>query len=248
LGAPRTLLLAFLLAASGCGREAILHGLDEGRANHVIVALDEAGVAARKERDDAAEGSWRVEVSPGDAAAARRILAERELPRRTPPGFGEVFGKGSVVPTPSEERALYLHALCGELARSLEAIDGVVEARVHVALPSPEVLRPEPGGGSRAAVLVRTRSGARAGLERLAPGIQSLVAGAVQGLDAAAVAVVIAEAPASSRAVSAGSGRRRTVLALAALALAGAAIVLPLGLHWRRFPWARLRAFRIRPS
>ena len=79
---------------------------------------------------------------PGDASRAQRLLSERELPRPRPPGFGEVFGKGSLVPTPTEEHALYLHALAGELARSLEAIDGVVGARVHLGLPRPDPFLP----------------------------------------------------------------------------------------------------------
>ena len=45
-------------------------------------------------------------------------------------GFGEIFGKGSLVPTPTEERALYVEALSGELARTLESVEGVTSARV----------------------------------------------------------------------------------------------------------------------
>ncbi len=216
-----------LIALSGCGREEILHGMEEAQANQVLVALDEGGVRGEKRRDEGGEGTWRVEVPTSDAAKAQRLLAERELPRPRPPGFGEVFGKGSVVPTPSEERALYLHALSGELARSVEAIDAVVEARVHLALPPQDPLRTEPAPPPRAAVLVKVRPGARARLDPLAPGIQALVAGAVAGLDAAAVAVVIAEgAPAPRPADAGGSGRRGVLIALAAVA-AVLAILLP---------------------
>ena len=140
----RILALAFL-ALPACGREEILHGLEEAQANQALVALDEAGVAAEKRRDESSENAWRVDVASGEAARAQRILAERELPHPRAPGFGEVFGKGSVVPTPAEERALYLHALSGELSRSVEAIDGVVEARVHLALPVQDPLRADPG-------------------------------------------------------------------------------------------------------
>src|SRR5512146_2253606 len=122
--------LSVVLGLAGCGREELVHGLDETQANQVVVALDESGIGAEKRRDEGNEGTWRVEVASGSSSAAHRVLAARELPRRPPPGFGEVFGKGSVVPSSSEERALYLHALSGELARSIEAIDGVVDARV----------------------------------------------------------------------------------------------------------------------
>jgi type III secretion protein J len=207
------------LALAGCGREEILHGLEEAQANQVLVALDEGGVRGEKRRDDGSDGTWRVEVAAAEAARAQRLLAERELPRPRPPGFGEVFGKGSVVPTPSEERALYLYALAGELARSVEAIDGVVEARVHLALAPQDPLRPDPAPPPRGAVLVKVRPGARARLEPLAPGIQSLVAGAVAGLDASAVSVVIAEgAPLPRPPDARDGGRRNTLLALTASA------------------------------
>ena len=79
----------------------------------------------------------------------------------------------------------------------------------------------------RAAVLVKVRPAARARLEPLAPGIQSLVAGAVAGLEPAAVAVVVAETAPASRAPDSGAaGGRRGVL----LALAGVAGLLALAL------------------
>jgi type III secretion protein J len=221
----RRLALLPLLLAAGCGREEILHGLEENQANQILVALDEGGVRAEKRRDEGAEGAWRVEVDGAESARAQRLLAERELPRPRPAGFGEVFGKGSVVPTPSEERALYLHALSGELARSVEAIDGVTGARVHLALPPQDLLRPDPGPPPRAAVLVKARAGARGRLDALAPGIQALVAGSVAGLEPAAVSVVIAEAPPPASAPRP-PGRGRALL----LGLSGAAALLGLGL------------------
>jgi type III secretion protein J len=226
---PTAALLASLalLALTACSQEEIVHGLEESQANQVLVALDEDGMRAEKRREEGSEGTWRVEVASSEAPRAQRLLAERELPRPRPPGFGEVFGKGSIVPTPAEERALYLHALSGELARSVEAIDGVVEARVHLALPPADSLRPEPVTTPRAAVLVKVRPGARSRLEPLAPGIQALVAGAVAGLDATAVSVVVAEAAPASRTPDGGApGRRRSVL----LALAGVAASLALAL------------------
>jgi len=217
--APKLLLL-LVLALPACASDEILHGLDEQQANEVLLTLDESGVHAEKRRDDASEGAWRVEVPRVDAPHARQVLAERELPRARPPGFAEVFGKGSVVPTPSEERALYLHALSGELGRSVEAIDGVVEARVHLALPAPDPLAAGPAPPPSAAVLIKVRPGARERVEPLGPGLQALVAAAVPGLEAARVSVVIAEAsPALQPSPRGVSTRRRPVL----LSLAGAA-------------------------
>lgn len=220
-------LLPLLLLLAACGEEEILHGLEEAQANQVLVALFEAGIPGRKARADGNDGGWTVSVTPREAGRAQRILAERELPRPKAPGFAEVFGKGSMVPTPTEERALYHHALAGELSRSIEAIDGVVEARVHIALPSSDPLRPEAPRLPRAAVLVKCRADSRAQLEALSGGIRSLVAGAAEGLEPGAVAVVIAESASGPR-VPAPSGRRGAPLLLA-LGVAAGLLGLALG-------------------
>jgi type III secretion protein J len=230
-------ILVAVLSLAGCGGEAIQHGLEEAAANEILVALDEAGIAARKEREDGPEAAWVVSVAPADAARAQRVLSERELPRARAPGFGDVFGKGSMVPTPTEEHALYLHALAGELSRSVEAIDGVVEARVHLGLPQPDPLRPSHRPAPRGAVLVKCRPPACEAVHALEDGIRSLVAGAADGLEAGAVAVVIA--PAAQARPPPGAPRRngsRVLLALAAVAGAGALGLAGVSAHtwWRR--------------
>jgi type III secretion protein J len=187
-------LLALSALAGGCAREEILHDLDERQAAEVVVALDDGGIEAGKARAGGSEGGFTVEVSSPDAPRALRILAERDLPRPRPPGFGEVFSKGGLVPTPTEERALYQHAVAGELARSVEGIDGVVGARVHLALAEPDPLHPGERPAPRASVLVRCRPAACAGVRELEQGIRALVAGAADRLEPAAVAVVVAEA------------------------------------------------------
>jgi type III secretion protein J len=234
-----------LLVACGCAGEEVVHDLDELQANEVVVALDERGVAAEKRREEGADGGWTVAVPRHSVAEAQRILSERELPRPRPPGFAEVFGKGSMVPTATEERALYLHALAGELARSVEAIDGVLAARVHLAVAAPEPFRAAPAPPARAAVLVKARPGARALVDPLAHGIQALVAGAVPGLDPGAVSVVVAEgAPAAAPARPATPRARPVLLGFSALAGFGGLALLAWPLRAR----ARVALGRRRPT
>ncbi len=193
----RAAVTTLALLATGCGDEVLLHRVDEPQANHVLVALGEAGIVARKAPQEGEEGGFAVAVAPADAARARGVLAARDLPRPRAPGFAELFGSPGLVPTPVEEHVRYLHALAGELARSIEGIDGVASARVHVALPAPDPLRPDARRAPRASVLVKCRAGARARIEAEADGIRRLVAGAADGLEAATVAVVVAEGPAA---------------------------------------------------
>jgi type III secretion protein J len=233
-------LLVVLLA--GCAREELLHGLDESQANEALVALGDGGIQASKAREDGADGGWMIRVSAADAAQAHRLLSDRALPRPRPPGFTEVFAKGSMVPTPTEEHALYQHALAGELARSVEAIDGVVGARVHLGLPQPDPLRPGAQPAARAAVLVRCRPAACAAVRGLEGGIRALVTGAAEGLEASQVSVVIAEAAEIAPAGALrGGGRAGVLVALAAMAGLGAVGFAAAGLRGRARAWVRAR-------
>lgn len=227
-----------LLLLGACTSEPLLHQLDEAQANEILLALDEGGVGGEKRRADGADAGWIVEVRPRDVATARRILAERELPRPRTPGFGEVFGEPGMVPTPVEEHARYLHALSGELSRSLEALDGVVEARVHLGLPQDDPLSPGERRPARAAVLVRCRPAACPAVRAMESGIRSLVAGAADGLSAGSVSLLVAEAtPAPFVARTEPRGAWRLVVA-AILAVAGLSIaLLATGrLRWRPGP------------
>ena len=195
-------LLGILLCAC---QAAIGSGLSEEQANRVVVALDEHGIPSTKEAEaGGGEGAtFRVMVSPDDVAAALTVLRASDLPHPEPSGLAEVFGEGSLVPTATEERARYTAALGGEIARSLESIDGVVSARVHVALPDASSLPLDaPPPSPRASVLVRHRAGALAADQ---DAIRRLVAGAVHGLaveDVAVVALPVPDATASARELS----------------------------------------------
>jgi type III secretion protein J len=234
----RALAVAAALALASCAPDAgLLHGLDERAANEVLVALDEAGVRAEKIREDGPGGAWRIEVPAAEAPRAHRILAGRELPRARPPGFDEVFAKGSMVPTAAEEHARFQHALAGELARSIESLDGVLEARVHLGLPLADPLRPEASPAPRAAVLVKCRAADCDALRALEGGLRALVAGAAEGLDPGAVSLVVAPGTAAPPPERAPPRRGPAVLVgLAALAGAGALGLAGLGLRSRTRP------------
>jgi type III secretion protein J len=236
LARPR--LSTLLLAAAvlpGCREEELLHGLPEPQANQILVVLDEGGIEGRKVREDGTDGGWTVSVGRADAARAQRILAERELPRPRPSGFGDVFGRGGMVPTATEEHALYLHALAGELSRSVEAIDGVLEARVHLGLPQADPLRPGEPRPPRASALVKCRPAACADVRALEAGIRELVSGAADGLEPSAVAVVLAAAAPESPAAPPPRGRAtsRLLVSLSVLAAAGAAGLAAVGARAR---------------
>lgn len=227
-----------LLVLCSC-RQTIQHGLDEVQANEIETLLHEAGIDARKARDAGRDPRWAIEVREEDAAAALKLLNDHGLPRERAPGFGEVFGKGSIVPTAIEENALFLHALSGELSRTLSSLDGVVSARVHVvAAPAgpPSSLRPPPR--PRASVLLKVRAARLDALSAQKAEIQALVAGSVDGLAQESVSVMLSALP---RAPAVGHARTRAPLALP-LVLAGALVAALSG----ALALAFLRARRLR--
>jgi len=183
---PAWLLLAFLVGCSGVDLQS---GLDERQANLAVVALDQAGIGAEKVREEGGRvPTYRLRVAGGDMAQALKVLRSHELPRESPKGVVELMGQPSLIPTATQERALHVSALGGELARTLETIDGVLAARVHLSLPDDNPLREaERRLHPSASVLIK----ARAGTALAEDDVKRLVAGSVEGLDPARVSVVV---------------------------------------------------------
>jgi type III secretion protein J len=176
----------------------VARGLDEQDANRVATALEEQGVAASKEPDPQGEGRWLVSVAPDDAQAATAVLVSENLPPRPSPGVLEAMGEEALVPSRASEHARLVTGIAGDLERSLRGIDGVLSARVHLAVPVPDTLalddtRPPP----TASVLLRHR-GATPPIS--VQGVQQLVARAVPGLSPEMVSVVATPVPPARRA------------------------------------------------
>lgn len=132
------LVAAAAVAAAGC-QTAVLHGLSEQDSAQVIAALQEQGIMASKEVDSAEAGTWKVLVPRRDASRVWSVLQDYRLPSARARRFQDVFGKSKLLTGPLEEKALYLEALQGEIAHTLESVSGVVSARVHVAIPETDL-------------------------------------------------------------------------------------------------------------
>src|SRR5262249_27690550 len=118
--------LLVVACASACAVD-LEHGLDEPAANEVALALQRAGGSARKEAVGTGDArQFAIRVPAGEVTHAMEILKANELPRARGPAFRDLYAKPSLVPSAGEERARYLDALSGELARTLETADGVV--------------------------------------------------------------------------------------------------------------------------
>ncbi len=167
----------------GCADVAVVHAVPEADARRVVAVLAQSGVAARM---SASDRGFAVSVADTDVARAVVALHDAELPRREEPGFAESWGERSLVATAAEERARTAQATSGELARTLEALDGVLDARVHVALPATDASGEAPPRPT-ASVLLRHDTAAPQVSETQ---VRALVAGAVEGMQANDVTVV----------------------------------------------------------
>jgi len=190
----RALGIVVVVVFAGCSTP-IQHGLDESAANEVVTALERTGIEACKGRDDANSEAFTISVSKSQTLRALEVLQALGLPRGRRAGFGEVYKQASLVPTPTEERARFHEALSGEIERTLEKVEGVVSARVHLVLsePNPLALDGKPQVTAQAAVLLKLRTGPAPLAEA---DVQKLVAGSVAGLAPQSVAVVTTTASA----------------------------------------------------
>jgi len=187
-GAP----LIFGFVALACNVP-VAANLDESDANQAATLLEQASLSASKERDPEHEGRYRITVINADAAAAIGLLARESLPPRSSPGVLEALGEGSVIPSRLAEQARWTAGVAGDLERSLRTLDGVLTARVHLAVPLKDSLDvDESPEKPSASVLVRHR-GATPPIA--ASEVQRLVAGAVSGLAPEQVNVVMTPSP-----------------------------------------------------
>jgi type III secretion protein J len=182
-------LLALLLALAGCGREELYTQLDQQQANEMLALLLEHGVDAEKARAD--NNGWALRTARGDLARAMSVLKANGYPRASFQSLGDVFRAEGLVASPTEERARLLYGLSQELSRTLSSIDGVVIARVHLAIPERHVLSDKRGPAS-AAVFVKHR--ADSPVVHQVAAIKSLVVNSVEGLPADNVSVTLSEA------------------------------------------------------
>ena len=102
-------------------------------------------------------------------------------------GF-DLFDKTNFGATDFAQQVNYRRAIEGEIARTLEGMDEVDSARVHIT-PKQESVFTEKEEGAKASIMLRVLQGKTLSSERT-DAIVSLVASSVQGLDPANVSVV----------------------------------------------------------
>jgi type III secretion protein J len=163
---------------AGCDRSPLYTNLSEFQANEVQAALLSARIDAQKEALVKSK-TWSITVSHDEIPQAMAVLNAAGLPREPLHTLGDVFPKEGFVSSPLEEHARYVFALSQEVQQTLMQLDGVVDVRVHIALPEPNVLDDKPQSTSASVVIIQ-RPGAA--LESRETDIKAIVTDGIEGL------------------------------------------------------------------
>jgi len=181
--------LCVLFFLTACSKEELYGQLSEQQANEVVAVLRNAGLVA--EKSSGRDGSrYAVRTSARDFARAVSLLKDRGLPSENFDSLGQMFKKEGFVSSPLEERARLIYALSQELSRTLSAIDGVVQARVHLTVPEKNPLANKAEAAS-ASVLIRHRE--NVDMEQQKPYLEGLIVRSIEGLEASRVAIVFSK-------------------------------------------------------
>jgi flagellar M-ring protein FliF len=154
-------------------------GLDPSSTGQATKALDSAGVSYK-----VAGGGTEIQVQSGQESQARIALAEKGVLNGGHVGF-ELFDKKNLGATDFQNQVDYQRALEGEIARTVEQIQGVGTADVQLVLPQ-ESLFADQQTKATAAVLLTGGSGLD---ESTIRGIAHLTASSVKDLDPAQVTI-----------------------------------------------------------
>lgn len=185
--------LALLLAATVAAfwwllaprQQLLFGGLRENDAAEIVQSLNEWKVPHR-----IVDGGTAITV-PEDAVYQTRMrLVSAGVPRGGHVGF-ELFDDSDFGVTEFAQRVNYQRALQGEIERTIAALPGVQNARVHLTIRRPGLFVGEKEA-SKASVALTLRPGETLNRQQI-HGVRSLVAAAVEGLSAQNVAVLDSE-------------------------------------------------------
>jgi flagellar M-ring protein FliF len=156
--------------------------LDLKEAGEITRALDQANIRYEAKGD----GST-IMVARDQVASTRLLLSGEGLPTAGSVGY-EIFDQSSVVgQTDFVQQLNRQRALEGELARTIQSLDGVNSARVHLVMPKKELFDDEIQHPSAS---VSISVGAREPSPDQVRAIQNLIAGAVPNMKPDRVTVV----------------------------------------------------------
>lgn len=159
--------------------------LDARDAGDIVKKLDDAKIAYKLE-----DGGRSILVDPKQVYKTRIMLAQEGLPKGGVMDFSDVFNKTKLGTTDWERQLQYNQALQGELTRTIEEMEEVDSARIHIVQPEKSLFI-ETGSKSEpsAAVFLKLKPGAQITEEEI-KGIINLISHSVEGMKPENVTVI----------------------------------------------------------
>lgn len=225
----RNALVATMLAVSlaACGGQELYRDIDEQQANEMVAALDREGIASQKITGE--KGMFSVEVAQSEFSRSVEILRENGLPREEFDSLGTVFKKEGFGSNAVEQHARLIYGLSQELSNTISQFDGVVEARVHLAMPKPDAMTGVSNPAS-ASVFVKYREGFD--LRGQTAAIKALVTNSIEGLEYDNVSIAMTEVKALPAPKDPGLVDRFADVVFIMASLCGLVLLMLGGLRW----------------
>ncbi len=162
----------------------LFSGLDARDAAQVQQQLSSAGLVYQTTPDGTA-----IQVAAENLDKARVAIAAKGMPQSGRLGF-ELFDKPNWVGSEFDEKVNFQRALEGELEHTIETMDAVRSARVHIVLPKQGAFSSE-DQPAKASVILKLKHSAVPREE--ADSIRNMVASAVEGLQPGSVTLTDAD-------------------------------------------------------
>lgn len=156
--------------------------LDAEEASKIVDKIAEKGITYKLEN-----GGTTIYAPKQYIAQLRLDMAKEGLPQGGQKGYG-IFDNEKIGISPFVQNVNLNRALQEELAKSIQMIDGVVHARVHIVTPERNIFNSANMQPS-ASVVLRLKAGYKLSGVNIAA-ITHLVAGSVEGLKAESITIV----------------------------------------------------------
>jgi len=189
----RVILLTVLLACAGAGvlllgwarkphMGMLYQGLDPEEASAIVEKVRDAGI-----QYELTGGGTTINVPVEEIYSLRLTMASTGLPAGGQKGY-RILDEAEFGSSPDKLRINYIRAVEGELAKTIQMLDSVISARVHVVVPEGRLFARQKKGAS-ATVALRIKPGWRITPAKAAA-VVHMVAGAVEDLVPENVVVV----------------------------------------------------------
>ena len=167
--------------ASKASYAPLFTGLEASDAAAVTDALQSSGTPYKLSNSGAT-----IMVPANDVASARLALSAKGLPQSSTVGWG-ILDKQGITASEFQQRTGFQRALEGELDKTLGAMDGVLDATVHLVVPKDDLFSADTQKAS-AAVLLKLKSGTTLSATQV-QSVVHLVSSSVEGLSSDNVTV-----------------------------------------------------------